>query len=47
VVELMRVVDGRADIATRPGSGTVVTLSWGSVVVTGTAPRPEPVEASA
>ncbi|GAA4754066.1 hypothetical protein GCM10025783_28770 [Amnibacterium soli] len=47
VIDLMRVVDGRADIATRRGSGTVVTLSWGSVVVTGTAPRPEPVEASA
>jgi hypothetical protein len=47
VVDLMRVVDGRADITTRPGSGTVVTLSWGSVVVTGTALRPEPVEASA
>jgi len=45
VVELMRVVDGRADITT--GAGTVVTLSWGSVVVTGTALRPEPVEVPA
>ena len=47
VVELMRVVDGRADLTTRTGSGTVVTLSWGSVVVSGTAPRPEPAEVSA
>jgi hypothetical protein len=45
VVELMRGIDGRADITTGPG--TVVTLSWGSVVVTGTAPRPEPAEVSA
>ncbi|MEN3340905.1 MAG: hypothetical protein V7644_309, partial [Actinomycetota bacterium] len=45
--ELMRAVDGRVDV--RPGQrgGTVVTLSWGSVVVTGTALRPEPMEVSA
>ena len=45
--ELMRGVDGRTDV--RPGQrgGTVFTLSWGSVVVTGTAPRPERAEVSA
>ena len=41
--ELMRGVDGRADV--RPGDegGTVVTLSWGSVVVSGVALRPDRV----
>ena len=45
VVALMRGVDGRADVRSAPGEGTVVTLSWGSVVVSGTAPLPEPAEA--
>jgi hypothetical protein len=40
--ELMRSVDGRADIRTADGTGTVVTLSWGSVVVPGIAVRPDP-----
>ncbi|MGN6446288.1 hypothetical protein [Amnibacterium sp.] len=45
--ELMRSIDGRADIRSEPAVGTTVTLSWGSVVVTGTAPRPEPTEVPA
>jgi hypothetical protein len=44
VVELMRTVDGRADVHTGPGVGTAVTLSWGSVVVSGTALPPERAE---
>ncbi|RIX26565.1 sensor histidine kinase [Amnibacterium setariae] len=47
VVELMRSVDGRADIRTGAGTGTVVTLSWGSIVISGTAPRPERTEVPA
>jgi hypothetical protein len=45
--ELMRSVDGRADV--RPGDtgGTVVTLSWGSVVVSGVALRPDRAEVPA
>jgi hypothetical protein len=43
----MRSVDGRADIRTAAGTGTVVTLSWGSIVVSGTAPRPERAEVPA
>jgi hypothetical protein len=42
VVELMRAVDGRAEVRALPRAGTAVTLSWGSVVVSGTAPRVEP-----
>jgi hypothetical protein len=47
VVALMRAVDGRADVRTAPTAGTVVTLSWGSVVVTAAAPSPERAEVPA
>jgi hypothetical protein len=36
----MRAVDGRATIESSPAGGTVVRISWGSVVVSGTAPMP-------
>ncbi|MGT2425329.1 hypothetical protein [Amnibacterium kyonggiense] len=45
--ELMRGVDGRADVRSRDSGGTSVVLSWGSVVVTGTAIRPERAEVPA
>lgn len=38
VVERMRQVHGRADVVSHPGRGTRVTISWGSVVVSGTRP---------
>jgi signal transduction histidine kinase len=38
VVERMRQVHGRADIVSAPRGGTRVTISWGSVVVSGTRP---------
>ena len=38
VVERMRRVDGRADVVSAPSEGTRVTISWGSVVVSGTRP---------
>jgi signal transduction histidine kinase len=38
VVERMRQVDGRADVVSAPSEGTRVTISWGSVVVSGTRP---------
>ncbi|WP_375407643.1 hypothetical protein [uncultured Amnibacterium sp.] len=44
VADLMRAVDGRAHVRSAPGEGTAVALSWGSVVVSGTAPLPEHVE---
>jgi hypothetical protein len=47
VMELMRSIDGRADVRSSPETGTTVSLSWGSVVVSGTAPRPAPAEVSA
>ena len=37
----MRSVDGRAVVEPAPERGTVVRLSWGSVVVSGTTPQPE------
>jgi len=46
-VELMRRVDGRADVRTAAGTGTVVALCWGSAVVSGTAPLPERSEVPA
>ncbi|GAA2749895.1 hypothetical protein [Amnibacterium kyonggiense] len=45
--ELMRSVDGRADVRAGSAGGTAVVLSWGSVVVSGTAIRPERAEVSA
>jgi signal transduction histidine kinase len=42
----MRAVDGRATVETTP-DGTVVRLSWGSVVVSGVTPRDEPIAAPA
>jgi hypothetical protein len=47
VVDLMRGVDGRADVRTEPHTGTVVTLSWGSVVVSAAAPPSERTEVPA
>ena len=38
VVERMRQVFGRADVVSAPEEGTSVTISWGSVVVSGTRP---------
>ena len=38
VVERMRQVYGRADVASAPAEGTRVTISWGSVVISGTRP---------
>jgi hypothetical protein len=43
----MRAVDGRVDVRRGSTGGTVVTLSWGSVVVTAAAPRTERAEVSA
>ena len=45
--ELMQSVDGRADIRAGDETGTIVTLSWGSVVVPGVAVRPDPAVVSA
>ncbi|MBW4041049.1 MAG: hypothetical protein HIU86_02830 [Acidobacteria bacterium] len=39
--DLMRSVDGRLDVRAGDVRGTVVTLSWGSVVVSGVALRPD------
>lgn len=41
VADRMRSIDGRAEVAEGADGGSVVTLSWGSVVITGTAPRIE------
>jgi signal transduction histidine kinase len=38
IVERMRQVYGRADVVSAPKQGTSVTISWGSVVVSGTRP---------
>lgn len=38
VVERMRQVHGRADVVSAPREGTRVTISWGSVVISGTRP---------
>ena len=41
VARRMRSIDGRAEVGRAPDGGTSVTLSWGSVVITGTAPLAE------
>lgn len=41
VIDRMRAIDGRAEINAGEDGAPVVTLSWGSVVITGTAPRVE------
>jgi hypothetical protein len=45
VVDRLRALEGRLDVRSAPGEGMTLTVSWGSVVLSGTALPPEQAEA--